>query len=737
MRGRRRLLCIAMLLAGSSLAQSALSQTTERISVSGAGVEGNLSSDHPSINADGRFVTFRSDADNLATGDTNNLPDIFLRDRVVGRTLRMSLAGGAVPADGASGDGRVSTDGRFVAFSSDATNLVSSDTNHSPDIFLRSLLGVYTTRESVDSSERQVNRPLPLSQGSPSVNADGDFIAFESNSDQLVPGDAWVGSDIFVRNRQFGTTELASVDSGEAQKDADSYQPSISSDGRFVAFVSLGAFVADDTNNKADVYVRDRLAGTTERVSLDSNESQANGSSEKPSITGDGRFVIFVSQASNLVTGDTNGVTDVFLRDRLTGITERVSVGNTGSQGNRASENASAVSGDGRYIAFQSSATNLVFGDTNGASDIFVRDRRLETTHRVSVTTDGRQANNSSSEPALSYNGRFLTFQSSATNLVPDDTNGSEDIFLHDRGLLLDGCNDLLVDFGNRGLYQRMNDRSWLKINGGSPIFVTVGDLDGNLQDEVIAKFASGLWARFNNAGPWQKLHGQVIAPAIAFDGDGDGTDELIATLHGRLYLRKSDGRWNIFRSEPTDDLAVGDLDGDGREELIIDSGYQGLWVRRDLGKFGISWMKLDASDALLIATGDLDGNGKDELIADFGGSRGLQARFNNAGTWVKLHSWSAEALVTGDLDGNDQEELIVDFGSRGLYARYNNVAPWVRLHKQNPISILAIDLDGNSKSEVVASFPGIGLHVRRNNAGAWVRLHSWVEQGMAVGGFD
>src|SRR5213076_3051692 len=173
-------------------------------------------------------------------------------------------------------------------------------------------------------------------------------------------------------------------------------------------------------------------AQTTERVSVASGGTEGNGASLSSALSADGRFVAFVSAATDLVAADTNGASDVFVRDRLTGTTERVSVASGGTQSNAASL-GSALSADGRLVAFQSDATNLVVGDTNGATDVFVRDRQTGMTARVSVASDGTQANNVSSYPALSADGRFVAFQSDATNLVVGDTNGKTDVFVHDR----------------------------------------------------------------------------------------------------------------------------------------------------------------------------------------------------------------------------------------------------------------------------------------------------------------
>jgi uncharacterized repeat protein (TIGR01451 family) len=234
-----------------------------------------------------------------------------------------------------------------------------------------------------------------------------------------------------------GFTELDSISSNGVQGNQDSELPAVSADGRFAAFASLSDnLVPGDTNGVVDIFVRDRLTGTTERVSVSSTGAQANGHSGLldgmggPSISADGRFVAFDSEATNLVKGDTNGAIDVFVRDRLTGTTERVSVASNGTQGNGASTDP-AISGDGSRVAFGSFADNLVQPDTNFTSDAFVHDRTSSTTVRVSDAPDGSQGNNSSFRPDLDGNGHIVVFDSFASNLG-GNPNATVQVFLRD-----------------------------------------------------------------------------------------------------------------------------------------------------------------------------------------------------------------------------------------------------------------------------------------------------------------
>jgi hypothetical protein len=191
---------------------------------------------------------------------------------------------------------------------------------------------------------------------------------------------------------------------------------------------------ADDTNGVTDVFVRDRLTGMTQRMSVDSSGHQANNESQYPSISTDGRYVVFGSYASNLVPGDNNGIYDAFVHDCQLGVTERVSVDSSGGEGNnRHGSSWPSISDDGRYVAFVSDASNLVPADTNGTADVFVRDRQLGTTERVSVDSGGAQGNDSSSAPSMFAGTRYILFTSAASNLVPLDRNSGTDAFLRDR----------------------------------------------------------------------------------------------------------------------------------------------------------------------------------------------------------------------------------------------------------------------------------------------------------------
>jgi Tol biopolymer transport system component/pimeloyl-ACP methyl ester carboxylesterase len=408
------------------------SGTTMRVSVASDGTQANAGSGRASISADGRYVAFNSGASNLVPGDTNGYGDVFVHDRQTGQTDRVSVASDGTQGDANSGGASISANGRYVAFNSGASNLVPGDTNGERDVFVHDRQTGQTDRVSVASDGTQAN-DMSLH---PSISADGRYVAFNSGASNLVPGDTNDRSDIFVHDRETGETSRVSVASDGTQANSSSWISSISADGRYVAFESTATnLVPGDTLSTWDIFVHDRQTGETRRVSVASDGTQGNATSGSPSISTDGRHVVFYSSSSNLVPGDTNDVRDVFTHDCQTGQTSRVSVASDGTQGNNISGHdlGLSISADGRYVTFASDATNLVPGDTNSVRDIFVHDRQTGETSRVSVASGGTQGNNGSAWPSISADGRYVAFASEASNLVPGDTNGAWDVFVHDR----------------------------------------------------------------------------------------------------------------------------------------------------------------------------------------------------------------------------------------------------------------------------------------------------------------
>jgi Tol biopolymer transport system component len=348
-----------------------------------------------SINGDGRYVAFDSAASNLVPDDHNAALDIFVRDRLTSKTQRVSVGPQGVEANERSYDPAISADGRYVAFTSWASNLIPGDTNNRPDVILHDRTAGVTELVGGGNDE----------SASPSISADGRYVAFLSYASNLVPGDVAGTWDAFVRDRANGTTERVNVSSDETpavfSRRIDT-KATISAGGRYVAFSSDAPNLVDgDTNGTADVFVRDRVAGTTERVSLGPEGQQLNADNGiyGAAISADGRFVTFISG------------THVFIRDRVGATTERVDVASDGTGANNGACCNQAISADGRYVAFMSFATNLVFGDTNDQGDVYLRDRAAGTTERVSVGDLG-ETNNQSGLAGISADGALVGFQS-------------------------------------------------------------------------------------------------------------------------------------------------------------------------------------------------------------------------------------------------------------------------------------------------------------------------------------
>ena len=412
--------------------------TITRVSVDSAGNQGDVNPNNrgeigsdPSISADGRFVAFRSFASNLVPGDTNDAPDIFVRNLLTNTTTRVSVDSAGNQGNSFSGSPSISADGRFVAFSSFGSNLVPGNTNTGPgnNIFVRDLLTNTTTRVSVNSPDQGQT----FGSGSPSISSNGRFVAFVSGVSNVKSGT----SDIFVRDLLTNTITPVSVDStGNQRKGFFSGNPSISADGRFVAFESTDSdqiFPGFNDSNKQNIFVRDLSTNTTTDVSVDLAGNLGENFSGIPSISADGRFVAFRSFGSNLVPGDTNNQPDIFVRDLSTKTTTLVSVNSAGNQGN-SSSGIPAISADGRFVVFKSDASNFVPEDTNNQPDIFVRDLLTKTTTRVSGDLPRSPGFEVRRAPSISADGRFVAFQSDLSNLVPGDTNNQPDVFVADIG---------------------------------------------------------------------------------------------------------------------------------------------------------------------------------------------------------------------------------------------------------------------------------------------------------------
>jgi TolB protein len=339
------------------------------------------------------------------------------------------------PAAGGDGDGlsfnpALSANGRFVAFASSSTNLVAGDDNSVPDVFVRGVRRGELRLVSTSIDGGPANGP----SGSPSLSADGRWIAFVSYAGDLVPqGPPKDGvARVYLRDLKTGEITLVSRGRSDVPSDSDSFDPCVSGNGRFVAFASYaGNLVGGDGNFSGDVFVFDRRTKAIERISEAAAGGDAAADSGFPTISFDGRYVAFESWAANLVTGDGNAVTDVFRRDRRLGTTTRVSAAPGGGDADVDSYSA-RISADGRRVAFTSYASNLSARDGNGTSDVYVWNAKTGATTLASVNPAGDAAGGDSGPGVLSPDGRFLVFVSSAVDVDPAYPTSAADVFVRD-----------------------------------------------------------------------------------------------------------------------------------------------------------------------------------------------------------------------------------------------------------------------------------------------------------------
>lgn len=290
------------------------------------------------------------------------------------------------------------------------------------------LLGQGASLASVDPLGAQGN----MASINPSVSADGRFVAFASGATNFDQRPTLSVSDIYLHDRFTGITSLITQTTGGGRASGGSFMPEVSGDGRWIVFQSIADnLVPSDTNGCLDVFLYDRIHQVMSRVSVDSNGIEGNYISVAPTISHDGEIITFQSDAWNLVPGDVNGNSDVFIHNRLTGVTSRISESASGAGGNWDSF-APALSADGSTIAYTSHATNLGPIDNNLFADIYQWNRGTGTTTLVSSAIGGTPSNHGSGDPCISGDGRFIAFESYASNLVPADGNGHKDIFLHD-----------------------------------------------------------------------------------------------------------------------------------------------------------------------------------------------------------------------------------------------------------------------------------------------------------------
>ncbi|MFD9902860.1 hypothetical protein [Streptomyces sp. NPDC059063] len=419
--------------AGASAAPTSAPHT-ERVSVGPSGAQGNAASTNPALSADGRFVAFVSASRNLVANDTNGTPDAFVRDLRTGKTERVSVKSNGKASHGVVREVSLSPDGRYVAFTSTADDLVRGDPNDLDDVFLHDRRTGRTERISPTGASYDGLRTHLTYD--PAVSGDGRYVAYASGAEDLVPGDANKRDDVFLYDRKKKTTELAQLSNAGGHGEGDAFAPAFAggAGGRYLAFTSNASGLADveDHSSATDIFLRDREKKTTELISVPHGYNRKTPSWDA-ALSGDARFVAFTS-ASRVLRPEGPAPTsshNVFLYDRETKRMRLVSAAPDGTPANGDSDGVS-LSQDGRYAAFTSAASNLAPDDDGDSStDVFLRDML---TGEVRLVSGESEPVSEDTEPGprtgVSEDGGAVAFDSPAGNLVPDDTNGAADVFL-------------------------------------------------------------------------------------------------------------------------------------------------------------------------------------------------------------------------------------------------------------------------------------------------------------------
>lgn len=382
------------------------------------GGQPNGSSGNTSMTRDGRYLAFDSAAIDLVRGGAPP-GHVYLKDRSAGVVTLVSRSSSGVLGNDGGQSPVVAAGGGLVYFTSLSSNLVAGDTNSAPDVFVRDIAHGTTRRVSLGDRGQQADAAVTLD----AVTADGRYVSFSSSAGDLVPGDTNGHTDVFVRDTVAQTTRRVSLGPGGRQGDGDSGGSSLSDDGRSLVFTSSATDLTSSATRTTQAYVRDLSTGVNTSVS----RGMSSGSAR---LSASGRYVTFLSRAALTATKKT-GYLDVFLLDRSTSTLRQVSVGRAGTQSDGGSSDATP-SDDGRYVLFLSLADDLVAGDTNRVSDAFLRDVSTGTTTRVSVAPNGAQGAYQTVSGTLTPDSRHLVLDSES-QFRSGDTAYDIDVFTRDR----------------------------------------------------------------------------------------------------------------------------------------------------------------------------------------------------------------------------------------------------------------------------------------------------------------
>jgi Tol biopolymer transport system component len=496
----------------------------------------------PSISADGSLIVFVSDSPNLVANDTNNGNDVFLYKRLTGQIELISKSSAGAQGNAASSEPHINSSGTHVVYSSEASNLIAGDTNSVSDVFVFTITSGTTSRISKRGTT-QLNGP----SFHPSISSDARYVTFSSLATNATIDDTNASEDVFLRDRQEATTTRLSVSTTGGQGNGSSRQPTISGNGRYVMFASKATnFAANDLNRAEDLFLLDRSTLNSVVVTK-SVEPIAGLRATAPSVTANGSQVAFATSAS-LVAGDTNETSDVYVRDFKTNRFVRISVTTDGGQPTGFADSFNpCISRNGRFVGFASNAADLVPGDTNEHADIFLRDRTNLTTVRVSVSTDGTQSDQHSlSDCQVSTNGRFVLFSSYASTLVPGDESHSYDLFLRD---LVAGTTEFAAVTPTG---ERVSDSGVMSPNGLYIAFATRENIaPGDTE------FDEDVYLRVKESGALERISVPKFTLPEPFNSRAD------------VWAISPDGRFVVFSSNAPN-LVAGDVADQSDTDVFI-----------------------------------------------------------------------------------------------------------------------------------------------------------------------
>ncbi|PLX35816.1 MAG: hypothetical protein C0606_17095 [Hyphomicrobiales bacterium] len=526
--------------------------TIVRASTSSTNTEGNNHSDLISISGNGRYVVFTSEATNLIAGDTNNNVDIFLKDLATGELKRVSVDENGEQLRYSSTNPFISVDGRYVLYET-TTSIVTEDVNKNSDIYLYD-----TQTENVELISKDNNGIVSNGHSyDASISNDGKYILYTSSGTNIIDNDINENSDAFIYNRETREVERIPVPQDIIAVGHAVLQASLSGDGTVIVFRSLLDNIDPkdtDTNALEDIFVYDRKIGEFERISVRSDHEDANGKSYTPSISHDGNIIVFESEATNLVDGITES-NQIYVYDRTTDSVECVSLSADGEPANQRATNAS-ISADGRYVTFESNASNLVDDDTNGSTDVFRYDRNTNIIIRITVDENGDQITNYTpgTDAVISADGSTVAFESSAP-ILADDTNHRTDIYVVGT-----------LDFDTAPTIGNLDGDRLNYVSGSGPALLDQGS-DATVTDDA-TDFSGGQLSISISAGADSTEDRLAIEDSGTGAGEiGTGGGNFTAGSTGTVtYAGIAIGTYTVGNSSP--DLTV-DLNGNATQEAV------------------------------------------------------------------------------------------------------------------------------------------------------------------------